>query len=92
MAATVSFGRPYASRIYSIFPLCMESKAFVKTNNIVAYRFFACKYSRILRIVNIWEVVDLFLWKPFKFFLIFCQSWVLCGCVVGHFIFWLLWM
>ena len=70
MAATVSFGIRYASRIYSIFSLCMESKAFVKsTNNIVAFRFFACTPSRILRIVNICEVVDLFLWKPFWFFL-----------------------
>ena len=31
IAATVSFGRPYASRICSIFPLCMESKALVKS-------------------------------------------------------------
>ena len=70
MAATVSFGIPYVSRICSIFPLCMESKAFVKsTNNIVACRFFACMPSRILQIVNICEVIDLFLWKPFWFFL-----------------------
>ena len=70
MAVMVSFGRPYASRICSIFPLCMESKAFVKsTNNIVACRFFARTPSRILRIVNICEVVDLFLRKPFWFFL-----------------------
>ena len=70
MAATVSFGRPYASRICSIFLLCMESKAFVKsTNNIVACRFFACTPSRILQRVNICEVVDLFLQKPFWFFL-----------------------
>ncbi len=48
----------------------MESKAFVKsTNDIVARRFFACMPSRILRIVNICEVVDLFLRKPFWFFL-----------------------
>ena len=41
MAATVSFGRPYASRICLIFPLCIELKAFVKsTNNIVASRLF----------------------------------------------------
>ena len=31
IAATVSFGRPYASRICSIFPLWMESKALVKS-------------------------------------------------------------
>ena len=54
MVSTVSFGKPYASRICSIFPLCMESKAFVKsTNNIVACRFFSCTPSRILRRVNI---------------------------------------
>ena len=48
----------------------MESKAFVKlTNNIVAYRFFARLPARILRIVNICEVVDLFLRKTFWFFL-----------------------
>ena len=35
----------------------------------VACRFFARTPSRILRIVNICEVVDLFLRKPFWFFL-----------------------
>ena len=70
IAVTVSFGRPYASRICSIFPLCMESKALVKsTNSNVACRFFARTPSRILRMVNICEVVDLFLRKPFWFFL-----------------------
>ena len=70
MAATVSFGRRYASRICSIFPPWMESKAFVKlTNNIVACRFFARTPSRILRVVNICEVVDRFLREPFLFFL-----------------------
>ena len=70
MAATVSFGRPYEGIICSIFPLCMESKAFVKSpNNIVAIRFFVPAPSRILWIVNICEVVDLFLRKPFWFFL-----------------------
>ena len=33
IAATVSFGRPYASRISSIFPLWMESKALVKSTS-----------------------------------------------------------
>ena len=48
----------------------MESKALVKsTNSIVVSRFFARMPSRILRIVNICEVVDLFLQKPFWFFL-----------------------
>ena len=48
----------------------MESKALVKsTNSIVACRFFARMPSRILWIVNICEVVDLFLRKPFWFFL-----------------------
>ena len=42
IAATVSLGMPYASRICSIFPLWMESKALVKSTNInVACRFFA---------------------------------------------------
>ena len=60
----------YASRICSIFPLWMESKAMVKlTNSNVTCRFFARTPSRILRMVNICEVVDLFLWKPFWFFL-----------------------
>ena len=61
---------PYASIICSIFLLWMESKALVKsTNNVVACRFFARTSSRILQIVNIDEVVDLFLQKPFWFFL-----------------------
>ena len=48
----------------------MESKALVKsTNNIVACRFFACTPSRLRQIVKICEVVDLFLRKPFWFFL-----------------------
>ena len=43
----------------------MESKALVKSTNInVACRFFARTPSRILRMVNICEVVDLFLRKP----------------------------
>ena len=48
----------------------MESKALVKSKKInVACRFFARTPSRILRMVNICEVVDLFLRKPFCFFL-----------------------
>ena len=48
----------------------MESKALVKsTNNIVASRFFAGTPSRIRRIVKICDDVDLFLRKPFSFFL-----------------------
>ena len=48
----------------------MESKALVKsTNTNVTCRFFARTPSRILRMVNICEVVDLFLRKPFWFFL-----------------------
>ena len=71
IAATVFFlGRLYASRLCSIFPRCMESKALVKsTNSNVTCRFFARTPSRILRMVNICEVVDLFLRKPFWFFL-----------------------
>ena len=65
----VSFGRPYASRICSIFLLWMELKALGKsTNSIVARRSFAPTPLRILRIVNIFEVVDLFQRKPFWFF------------------------
>ena len=76
---------PYASRICSIFPLWMESKALVKSTKInVACRFFARTPSRILRMVNICEVVDLFLRKPFWFFLSMVSIWVLCGFVVGH--------
>ena len=48
----------------------MELKALVKsTNNIVACRFFERTPSRIRRIVKIYDVVDLFLRKPFWFFL-----------------------
>ena len=51
-------------------PLWMESKALVKsTNSNVACRFFARPPTRILRIVNIRVVVDLFLRKLFWFFL-----------------------
>ena len=47
----------------------MESKALVKsTNSNVACKFFALTPSRILRMVNICEVVDLFLLKPFLVF------------------------
>ena len=70
MAATVSFSRPLASRICSIFPQCMESKALAKsTNSIVASRFFARTSPTIRRIVKICDVVDLFARKPFWFFL-----------------------
>ena len=48
----------------------MESKALVKsTNSNVACKFFARTPSRILWMVSICEVVDLFLRKPFWFFL-----------------------
>ena len=68
IAATVSLGRPYASRICSIFPLCRESKALVKsTNSNVTCRFFARTASRILRMANIFVFMDLFLRKPFWF-------------------------
>ena len=70
MAATVSLGRPYARSIFSISPLCMESKALAKsTIYIVVSRFFARTPSRIRRIVKICDVVDRFLRKPFWFFL-----------------------
>ena len=70
MAATVSLSRLLASNICSIFPRCMESKALAKSKNkIVASRFFARTPSRIRRIVKICDVMDLFLQKPFWFFL-----------------------
>ena len=48
----------------------MESKALVKSTNInVACRSFARTPSRNLWMVNIFEVMDLFLRKPFWFFL-----------------------
>ena len=48
----------------------MESKFLAKsTNNIVASRFFAHTLSRIRWIVKLCDVVDLFLWKLFWFFL-----------------------
>ena len=56
----------------------MESQAFVTTTNSnVACKFFARTPSRILRMVNICEVVDLFLRKPFWFFL--RMSSILCS-------------
>ena len=68
MAATVFLGRPLASSICSIFPLCMESKALENSiNNIVASRFFAST-PRIRRIVKICYVEDQSLRKPFCFF------------------------
>ncbi len=54
----------------------MESKALVGSRNInVTCRFFALAPSSILRMVNICEVVDLFLLKPFCFFLRFLSIW-----------------
>ena len=54
----------------------MESKTLVKsTNNIVTSRFFARTPSRIRRIVKICDVVDLFLRKPFWFFLSIFSIW-----------------
>ena len=70
IAAIVSFGRPQASSICSIFPLCMGSKALERsTNNIVASMFFAYTLSRIRWIVKVCDVVDRFFRKPFSFFL-----------------------
>ena len=47
----------------------MELKALVKsTKSSVACMFFTSIPSNILRMVNICEVVDLFLRKPFWFF------------------------
>ena len=50
----------------------MESKALVKSTNInVACRFFARTPSRIFRMVNICEVVDLFLRKLYIYIYIY---------------------
>ena len=57
----------------------MESKVLEKSiNNIVTARFFARTLSRIQRIVKICDVVDLFLWKPFWFFL---SMFSILGCM-----------
>ena len=57
-------------------PMCMESKALVKsTNSNFVCRFFPRTPSTILRMVNICEVVDLFLRKPFWFFLRMLSIW-----------------
>ena len=59
----VSFGRPYAGRICSIFPLWMESKALVKsTNSNVTCRFFARTSSRILQIRQQGRGLIIILW------------------------------
>ena len=66
MAASVSLGKPLGSIICSIFPLCMESNALAKSSNIIiASRIFARTPSRIRYIVNIFDVVNLFLRIPF---------------------------
>ena len=67
---------PYASRICSIFPLWMESKALVKSTNInVACRFFARTPSRILRMVNSLFYFFLFLYPcQYSFYLSFFTS------------------
>ena len=66
MAVTVSLGRPYAGSIFSIFPLCMGSKALeMSTNKIVVSSYFSHAPSRIRRIVKICDVEDRFLRKPF---------------------------
>ena len=59
-----------ARRICSIFPLCMESKALVKsTNNIVASWYFLHVQLKNSTDRRICEVTDLFLRKPFWFVL-----------------------
>ena len=68
MAVTVFLGRPLASSICSIFPLCSESKNLEKSrNNTDISRFFA-RTPRIRRIVKISDIVDRLLRKPFWFF------------------------
>ena len=59
MAGKASLGKPSASSICSIFPLCMESNPLEKsTNIIVASRFFACSPSRIRWIIKVCDVMD----------------------------------
>ena len=70
MAVTVSFRRPYARSICSIFPLRKESNALKKcTNKSITSRFFAHTPSKIQWIVGIYDVMDQLLWKPLWFFL-----------------------
>ena len=87
----VSFGRPCASRICSIFPMCMESKALVKsTNSNVGFLpvhlqgFYGWSIF-----VRLWIY---FFGSHFGFSKGCCLFWVLCGFEVGHCRFWLLWM
>ena len=56
-ASTVSVGIPYAERILSILPRCIESNDLAKSsNNSLAGRFFDCTPSSIRRIVNMCTV------------------------------------
>ena len=49
IVVTVSFRRPYAGSICSIFPLCIKSNALEKsTNKSVALRFFCIYYIDVL--------------------------------------------
>ena len=68
---TISLLRgPNGSSICSIFSLCMASNTLEKSmNNSVASRFFAQTLLMIQWTVTICDVVDLFLLKPFWFFL-----------------------
>ena len=67
-ATTVSLGWLYASSIYFIFPLCMESNSLEKFTNIsLVTNFFARNPSMAELIIGICEVVDQFFLKPFFF-------------------------
>ena len=70
IALIVSFGIPYADRIYFYFNLSIESNAFEKSINIsIAGTFFDFTPSIKRRMVNICPVVDRFVLNPFWFFL-----------------------
>ena len=74
LAVTISLRRPYDSHIFSIFLLCMESNALVKSmTNSVTSVFFARTPLLFRWIVRICEVVQPFLWKLSWFFPRICS-------------------
>ena len=80
--------------VFTPFSSVDESKALAKSAKIFLPLgfFFARTPSRIQRMIQICDVGDLFLRKPFWFFQVCSQFWVLCGCVVEHCISWPLWI
>ena len=67
IAATISFGIPYALKIFNIFSLCMLSKAFLISMNTAASRFLSLILSSLLMFseLQICAVVDLSGLNPF---------------------------